>query len=49
MDVEYHGNILKKMNCFNLLMHYDNQIIIVKAFSKNVNEKSTYKNESQIY
>jgi len=30
-------------------MHPNNQIVIFKVYSKNVNEKLTYMNERQIY
>jgi len=30
-------------------MHPDNQIVIFKVFSKNVNENLTYENKRQIY
>ena len=40
-----------KHKLFFFPMHIDNQIIIFKVFSKNVNEieKLTYENERQIY
>jgi len=59
MKVSYHGIMLKncchdlpcKHKLFFFSMHPDNQIIIFKVFSKNVNEieKLTYENERQIY
>ena len=44
-------DLLCKLKIFFFPMHTDNQIIIFKVFSKNVNEieKLTYENERQIY
>jgi len=44
-------DLLCKRKLFFFPMHPDNQIIIFKVFSKNVNEieKLTYENERQIY
>ena len=47
----FYHDLLCKHKWFIFPMHPDNQIIIFKAFSKNVNEieKLTYENERQIY
>ena len=38
-----------KHKLFLFSMHSNNQIVIFKVSSKNVNEKLTYENERQIY
>ena len=57
-EVSYHGNMLKscchdilcKHKLFLFSMHHpDNQIVIFKVSSKNVNEKLTYNDERQMY
>ena len=47
----FYHDLLCKHKLFFLPMHPDNQIIIFKVFSKNINEieKLTYENERQIY
>jgi len=45
----FYHDLLCKQKLFFFPMHPNNQIVIFKVSSKNVNEKLTYKNERQMY